>query len=109
MFSICACSNPTQTDKSDFSRYKTEYIGDASNVVNIVSGQEYPKGYSYSYIEIQSEEEPYELSVFLEVDPSLEGMKVDLIENAEVLFELVGNLEIVYYKDVNSKKLFSFL
>ena len=42
----------------DLSQYKTDYVGDSSNVINIVSGQEYPEGYSYDSIEIQSETEP---------------------------------------------------
>ena len=36
----------------DLSQYKTDYVGDSSNVINIVSGQEYPEGYSYDSIEI---------------------------------------------------------
>lgn len=34
----------------DLSQYKTDYVGDSSNVINIVSGQEYPEGYSYDSI-----------------------------------------------------------
>ena len=49
------------------SQYKTDYVGDAPKVINIVSGQNYPDGYSYDSIEIQSETEPYELTVFLKV------------------------------------------
>ena len=29
----------------DLSQYKTDYVGDSSNVINIVSSQEYPEGY----------------------------------------------------------------
>ena len=31
----------------DLTQYKTDYVGDAPNVVDIVSHQEYPKEYSY--------------------------------------------------------------
>ena len=51
----------------DLSQYKTDYVGDSSNVINIVSGQEYPEGYSYDSIQIQSETKPYVLTVFLKV------------------------------------------
>ena len=54
----------------DLSQYKTDYVGDSSNVINIVSGQEYPEGYSYDSIQIQSETKPYGLTVFLKVEPS---------------------------------------
>ena len=57
----------------DLSQYKTDYVGDSSNVINIVSGQEYPEGYSYDSIEIQSETEPYGLTVFLKDEPRLQS------------------------------------
>ena len=63
---ISACGKKEKLyEIPDLSQYKTDYVGDSSNVINIVSGQEYPEGYSYDSIEIQSETEPYGLTVFL--------------------------------------------
>lgn len=57
---ISACGKKEKLyEIPDLSQYKTDYVGDSSNVINIVSGQEYPAGYSYDSIEIQSETEPY--------------------------------------------------
>ena len=57
---ISACGKKEKLyEIPDLSQYKTDYVGDSSNVINIVSGQEYPEGYSYDSIEIQSETEPY--------------------------------------------------
>ena len=68
---ISACGKKEKLyEIPDLSQYKTDYVGDSSNVINIVSGQEYPAGYSYDSIEIQSETEPYGLTVFLKDEPS---------------------------------------
>ena len=51
---ISACGKKEKLyEIPDLSKYKTDYVGDSSNVINIVSGQEYPEGYSYDSIEIQ--------------------------------------------------------
>ena len=57
---ISACEKKEKLyEIPDLSQYKTDYVGDSSNVINIVSNQEYPEGYSYDSIEIQSETEPF--------------------------------------------------
>ena len=68
---ISACGKKEKLyEIPDLSQYKTDYVGDSSNVINIVSGQKYPEGYSYDSIQIQSETKPYGLTVFLKVEPS---------------------------------------
>ena len=48
---ISACGKKEKLyEIPDLSKYKTDYVGDSSNVINIVSGQEYPEGYSYDSI-----------------------------------------------------------
>ena len=48
---ISACGKKEKLyEIPDLSQYKTDYVGDSSNVINIVSGQEYPEGYSYDSI-----------------------------------------------------------
>ena len=68
------------------------------NVINIVSGQEYPEGYSYDSIQIQSETKPYGLTVFLKVEPSAVKIEDELQVNADMTFDLIGNLETLDYK-----------
>ena len=89
----------------DLSQYKTDYIGDSSNVINIVSGQEYPVGYSYDSIEIQSEAEPYGLTVFLKDEPSAVKLEDELQVNADMTFDLIGNLGTIDYKTADSKEI----
>ena len=89
----------------DLSQYKTDYVGDSSNVINIVSGQEYPEGYSYDSIQIQSETKPYGLTVFLKVEPSAVKIEDELQANADMTFDLIGNLGTIDYKTADSKEI----
>ena len=48
---ISACGKKEKLyEIPDLSQYKTDYVGDSSNVINIVSGQDDPEGYSYDSI-----------------------------------------------------------
>ncbi|MDO4490861.1 MAG: DUF4825 domain-containing protein [Lachnospiraceae bacterium] len=89
----------------DLSQYKTDYVGDSSNVIKIVSGQDYPEGYEYDSIEIQSESEPYGLTVFLKVEPSASGSEDELQVNADITFVLIGNLGTLDYKSADSQEI----
>ena len=89
----------------DLSQYKTDYVGDFSNVIKIVSSQDYPEGYAYDSIEIQSEGEPYGLTVFLKVEPSASKLEDELQVNADMTFDLIGNLGTLDYKIADSKEI----
>ena len=103
---ISACGKKEKLyEIPDLSQYKTDYVGDSSNVINIVSGQEYPEGYSYDSIQIQSETKPYGLTVFLKVEPSAVKIEDELQVNADMTFDLIGNLETLDYKIADSKEI----
>ena len=111
---ISACGKKEKLyEIPDLSQYKTDYVGDSSNVINIVSGQEYPvvsgqeypAGYSYDSIEIQSETEPYGLTVFLKDEPSAAKLEDELQVNADMTFDLIGNLGTIDYKTADSKEI----
>ena len=104
--SLSACGKNDEGYKNyDLSQYKTDYVGDAPNVVNIVSHQEYPKEYSYDSIEIQSETEPFGLTVFLKGDSSIAKIEDRLQSNANITFDLIGNLGTITYKNADSKEI----
>lgn len=103
--SACGRNNEEMYEVPDLSQYKTDYVGDNSNVINIVSGQDYPEGYSYDSIEIQSEKEPYGLTVFLKVEPSAPKLEDELQVNADMTFDLIGNLGTLDYKMADSKEM----
>ena len=103
---ISACGKKEKLyEIPDLSQYKTDYVGDSSNVINIVSGQEYPEGYSYDSIEIQSETEPYGLTVFLKDELSAVKLEDELQVNADMTFDLIGNLGTIDYKTADSKEI----
>ena len=103
---ISACGKKEKLyEIPDLSQYKTDYVGDSSNVINIVCGQEYPEGYSYDSIQIQSETKPYGLTVFLKVEPSAVKIEDELQVNADMAFDLIGNLETLDYKIADSKEI----
>lgn len=89
IFSLFASSREEMYEVPDLSQYKTDYVGDAPNVINIVSSQDYPDGYSYDSIEIQSETEPYGLTVFLKVEPSASKLEDELQINADMTFDFI--------------------
>ena len=103
---ISACGKKEKLyEIPDLSKYKTDYVGDSSNVINIVSGQGYPEGYSYDSIEIQSETETYGLTVFLKDEPSAVKLEDELQVNVDMTFDLVGNLGTIDYKTADSKEI----
>ena len=103
---ISACGKKEKLyEIPDLSQYKTDYVGDSSNVINIVSSQEYPEGYSYDSIEIQSETEPYGLTVFLKDEPFAVKLEDELQVNADMTFDLIGNLGTIDYKTADSKEI----
>lgn len=102
--SLSACGKKRDIyPNTDLSQYKTDYVGDAPNVVNIVSHQEYPEEYSYDSIEIQSETEPYGLTVFLKGESSVAKLEDKLQSNANITFDLIGNLGTITYKNADSR------
>lgn len=106
IISFTACERKGELyEVPDLSQYKTDYVGDASNVVNIVSGQNYPEGYSYAGIEIKSETEPYGLIVFLKAESSAPKLEDELQVNADITFDLIGNLRKLDYKIEDSKEI----
>ena len=90
IMSVSACGRKEEMyEVPNLSQYKTDYVGDAPNVINIVSGQDYPDGYSYDSIEIQSKTEPYGLTVFLKVEPSASKLEDELQINADMTFDFI--------------------
>ena len=53
----------------------------------------------------QSETKPYGLTVFLKVEPSAVKIEDELQVNADMTFDLIGNLETLDYKIADSKEI----
>lgn len=76
---------------------KTQYVGDNSKVISIVSQLDY-KNMSYDSLEILSEKKPYGLIVNLK---SGELDSYNLKKQATLTFSLIDNLEYIEYKSVD--------
>lgn len=102
-FAGCNRTEISELQEDDtLTQYHTEYVGDSTKVIQITSKQTYPTGYSYHYIEIQSKEAPYGLTVYLTVEGADDDSKKNLKENADVTFELIGNLKMIKYIDART-------
>lgn len=89
---LCGCQN-RRIDS--LYNYKTDYVGDNSSVSQIVSRQDYPKGFEVGAIEILSSKSPYGLKIFVKDTSNIN--REDLFINAIESFALIKNLDRIYY------------
>ena len=109
---LCGCADNSQKDEkngsepaaqeSPLEQYRTDYVGDNSSVANIAGLTEYPEGYAYDHIAIQSDEEPYGLTVYLKAEEGTAAEAVDFEGCAETAFGLIGNLSLIDYVNADT-------
>ncbi len=99
--SIVLASNPiekTEPSLADqYMAYKTDYIGDNSKVGGIISLLEFPEDISVDHFELQTDTEPYGVTIFLNVDNVAYDTLTACWKNAAILFALVGNVSTVSF------------
>lgn len=93
---LASCGNTTNQPKD--SQAQSIYIGDNSKVSQLVAAFDYPSGLTYDSIEIQSDEEPYELKVFVSGTTDYHD---ELEKCADEAFERISNMDVIhfYHKD----------
>lgn len=89
---LCGCQN---RKIDSLYNYKTDFVGDNSSVSQIVSRQDYPKGFEVGAIEILSSKSPYGLKIFVKDTSNIN--REDLFINAIETFALIKNLDRIYY------------
>ena len=105
---LSACQ-PAKNEMDSLEQYRTEYIGDNNNVIKIASLQDYPTGYTYDHIEIRSDEEPYELIIYLKVTEMPDSDYLDLEQNSNSIFDLIANLgKITFVSEETQKEIVSY-
>lgn len=105
---LSACQ-PAKNEMDSLEQYRTEYIGDNNNVIKIASLQDYPTGYTYDHIEIRSDEEPYELIIYLNVTEMPDSDYLDLEQNSNSIFDLIANLgKITFVNEETQKEIVSY-
>lgn len=105
---LSACQ-PAKNEMDSLEQYRTEYIGDNNNVIKIASLQDYPTGYTYDHIEIRSDEEPYELIIYLKATEMPDSDYLDLEQNSNSIFDLIANLgKITFVNEETQKEIVSY-
>ncbi|MDG4524052.1 DUF4825 domain-containing protein [Streptococcus suis] len=105
---LSACQ-PAKNEMDSLEQYRTEYIGDNNNVIKIASLQDYPTGYTYDHIEIRSDEEPYELIIYLNVTEMPDSDYLELEQNSNSIFDLIANLgKITFVNEETQKEIVSY-
>lgn len=85
----------------------TDYVGDAPVVSVIARRLPYPDTCRYDHIEIQSEAEPYSLTVFLSGDSTTD---MGVFEKcADVAFDSIGNLGSITFSVLGSDETATYL
>ncbi len=102
IFTLTACQSTASNSSESLEEYRTEYVGDNSKVIKIASLQDYPTAYRYEHIEIQSDEKPYELRIFLKVSNASSAVDTDLQENRDSIFDLIANLDHLTFVDADT-------
>ncbi|HEM3694997.1 TPA: DUF4825 domain-containing protein [Streptococcus suis] len=102
VLTLTACQSKANNSSESLEDYRTEYIGDNSNVIKIASFQDYPTAYRYDHIEIDSDEKPYELRIFLKVSNSSSSADTELQKNRDSIFDLIANLDHLTFVDADT-------
>ncbi|HFI0634268.1 TPA: DUF4825 domain-containing protein [Streptococcus suis] len=102
IFTLTACQSKANNSSESLEDYRTEYVGDNSKVIKIASLQDYPTAYRYDHIEIQSDEKPYELRIFLKVSTSSSSADTELQTNRDSIFDLIANLDHLTFVDADT-------
>jgi beta-lactamase regulating signal transducer with metallopeptidase domain len=92
------------TPAEQFLKYKTEYVGDASKVSNIIRLLNFPDKVNYDYLELHTESSPYAVTVNLKTDTETRDYYAELLhqaafeKNAIIMFSLIGNVDSINFK-----------
>jgi len=89
--------NPSLASADKFLEYKTDYVGDASKVGNIIWLLNFPEKIEYDYFELHTDNAPYGITVHFKTDASTKDYYAAALnqapfkKNAIIMFSLIGN------------------
>ncbi len=112
--SIALIANPSNkteylTSAEKFLKYKTDYVGDASKVGNIIQLLEFPEKVDYDYFELHTENVPYGITVHLNTDTQTRNRYTGALnqtpfeKNAVIIFSLIGNVDYINFNLTDGK------
>lgn len=113
VISIVLAANPLNkpqnislTSAEKFLEYKTEYVGDASKVGNIIRLLKFPEKVKYDHFELYTDNVPYGMTVYLKTDTKTKNYYAEAInqgpfkKNAIIMFSLIENADYINF-DLN--------
>lgn len=94
-----------------FLKYKTEYVGDAPRVGNIIHLLTFPPNISYNSLELSTSNIPYSVNVYLKTDEinEITSKKDNFDKNAVIMFSLIDNVDNITFILTDSEKELPFL
>lgn len=95
-------SNPKSSEETTlaakFLKNKTEYVGDASKVGNIISLLEFSDKSKYDHFELHTNNKPYGATIYIDASMEDETIFPEYCgKNAFIMFSLIGNLDYINY------------
>jgi beta-lactamase regulating signal transducer with metallopeptidase domain len=93
-----------ENDLNNMLKHRSRYIGDASNVSNLLS--KLPYGDRKNGISLDTDSRPYGITVNynLEDADKIQNIKPVLLDNALILFSLVENVETVHFNILSANR-----
>lgn len=112
---ISLASNPINMGKTvskaeQLLQYKTEYVGNAAKVGNIIMQLDYPDHIFYDHFELDTDSPPYGVTVHLKTDPETFNnftsniKEPPFMRNAIIMFSLIGNADHINFNLSDGQK-----
>jgi len=114
VFAVGMLANPLEAKEPEGQyeglwKQRTAYIGNGGKVSSLSGGLDYPAPFKYDHIELQTNNEPYRLTVFVAIDEAAADKQMtsaellalaapDFNKNALLLFGLIGNVDEVAFQ-----------
>ncbi|NLZ53652.1 MAG: DUF4825 domain-containing protein [Thermoanaerobacteraceae bacterium] len=106
-------SDRSLTAAEKFLKYKTDYVGDASKVGNIIYLLDFPEKVNYDYFELYTDSIPYAVTVHLKTDAQTRNYYTGALhqapfeKNAIIMFSLIGNVDYINFNLSDGKNDYS--
>lgn len=90
-------------------KYKTDYVGDAPKVGNIIYLLDFPEKVNYDYFELYTDDTPYAVTVHLKTDTQTINYYTETLQqvpfkkNAIIMFSLIGNVDYINFNLTDGK------
>lgn len=91
-------------------KYKTEYVGNAPKVGNIIYLLGFPEEVNYDHFELHTDSLPYAVTVHLKTDAETinyyaeASKQLPLKKNAIIMFSLIGNVDYINFNLTDGKR-----